>query len=42
MSVVYILVVDFKWWVTILGMVGGHPRDGEVEGGGAKLCGIVD
>ena len=31
MSVVHFILVDFNfgWWVTILGMVGDHPVDGE-------------
>ena len=28
-SVVLFLLVDFGWWVTILGMVGDHPKDGD-------------
>ena len=28
-SVVLFLLVDFGWWVTILGMVVDHPVDGE-------------
>ena len=28
MSVVLFFLVDFGWWVTILGMVGDHPGDG--------------
>ena len=27
-SIVNFLLVDFEWWVTILGMVGDHPWDG--------------
>ena len=28
-SVVHFLLVDFEWWMTIIGMVGDHSWDGD-------------
>ena len=38
-SVVHFFLVDFGWWVTILGKVGDHLGDGGWPG--HLLCGIV-